>query len=169
VIGIGPLKGQNADSKPATLVAWSWRCGVTCALRRSTPRSVCSVVVSACPCSTLELSVYPASSTTNTFPDARIAVHHQCAERGPAIGDGQCVALHHRRPGRTVGTWQRRLARDAVLIRAAMFDRLTSAEDGAVRAAIQKYGNFLGMTVRLASRSSLGAGRDMKRPDGGTS
>jgi hypothetical protein len=53
--------------------------------------------------------------------------------------------------GHIVGTWKRRFDRGGVVIKTAIFHRLTRAQDRAVRAAIQAHGDFLGMSVRLES------------------
>jgi hypothetical protein len=49
--------------------------------------------------------------------------------------------------GRIAGTWRRIFKKRAVVVEIAAFNRLTPAEDTAIVAAAQRYGDFLGMTV----------------------
>jgi hypothetical protein len=50
--------------------------------------------------------------------------------------------------GRIVGTWKRRFDGGAVIIKTEILDQLTSAQQRAVSAAAQAYGDFVGMSVR---------------------
>lgn len=57
--------------------------------------------------------------------------------------------------GQIVGTWKRRIERDALLVTTDIFERLTKTEDRALSAAIHKYGEFVGMTVLQEGDSSV--------------
>jgi hypothetical protein len=47
--------------------------------------------------------------------------------------------------GQITGTWKRRVEKGTAVIRIELFDRLTKAEHQALAAAVQSYGDFLGM------------------------
>lgn len=49
--------------------------------------------------------------------------------------------------GQIVGIWQRTVKKDAVVIETNIFTRSTKAENRAVAAAVQRYGEFLGLPV----------------------
>jgi hypothetical protein len=51
--------------------------------------------------------------------------------------------------GQIVGTWKRELRKDAVVIEANLFTRLTEAENQAVAEAARRYGEFLKLPVAL--------------------
>jgi Winged helix DNA-binding domain len=51
--------------------------------------------------------------------------------------------------GRIVGSWRRTFKKGAVVVEIAPFNRLTTAEDEAIAAAAQGYGDFLGMPAIL--------------------
>ncbi len=51
---------------------------------------------------------------------------------------------------RVVGTWTRTAARDSVLLRATFFERGGSSRAGALAAAAEEYGRFLGRRALLA-------------------
>ncbi len=53
--------------------------------------------------------------------------------------------------GQIVGTFKRTLGKDAVIVEANLFSRLTKAENRAVARAAQRYGDFLERPVVLAS------------------
>jgi hypothetical protein len=52
--------------------------------------------------------------------------------------------------GRIAGTWSRTLKKDAVVVELSPFAALTKTETRAVHAAAEKYGEFLGMKIRIA-------------------
>jgi hypothetical protein len=52
--------------------------------------------------------------------------------------------------GRIVGTWNRTLKKEAVIIEMRLFTRLTETENLALAAAAHRYGQFLGLSVVLA-------------------
>jgi hypothetical protein len=51
--------------------------------------------------------------------------------------------------GRVVGTWKRSLEKETVTLRPKLFSPLGPAETQALEAAAQRYGTFLGVTVKL--------------------
>jgi hypothetical protein len=51
--------------------------------------------------------------------------------------------------GQIVGTWRRTLNKEAVVVEISSFTRLTKAEQRAVLAAAQRYGEFLDLPVAL--------------------
>jgi hypothetical protein len=65
--------------------------------------------------------------------------------RGNVLGDYTIVL-----DGRIAGVWTRNLKNDAVVIQAKPFAPLTTAQQRAVRAAVERYGDFLGLPVVLA-------------------
>lgn len=56
-----------------------------------------------------------------------------------------------------VGAWKRTLGKTAVVIQTNLFTRLTSAEERAVAAAADRYGEFLGLPVVLSREFGDGA------------
>jgi hypothetical protein len=52
--------------------------------------------------------------------------------------------------GRVAGTWKRRIDRQSVVVEAALSRKLGRAEEAALRAAVVRYGEFLGLAARLA-------------------
>jgi hypothetical protein len=51
--------------------------------------------------------------------------------------------------GRVVGTWRRTVKKDAVIIEPAPFVPFTPAEKDAFAQAATRFGDFLGLVVRL--------------------
>lgn len=51
--------------------------------------------------------------------------------------------------GQIVGTWKPRMARNAVVVKADIFEQLGKTEDRAITDAILQYSGFIGMTVLL--------------------
>ena len=49
--------------------------------------------------------------------------------------------------GQITGTWKRRVEKGTAVITIELFDRLTKAGHQALEAAVQAYGDFLGMTA----------------------
>jgi hypothetical protein len=52
--------------------------------------------------------------------------------------------------GRIAGSWRRTFKKASVIIEIAPFEPLTAAQDAAVAAAAQRYGDFVGMPVQIA-------------------
>ena len=52
--------------------------------------------------------------------------------------------------GQIVGTWKRKLTKNAVIVETNLFSSLSEAENRAVNAAIQRYGDFLNLPVVAA-------------------
>ena len=59
--------------------------------------------------------------------------------------------------GQVVGTWKRRLRKDAVAIETDIFAALTNAESQAVATAIDQYAAFLQLPALSATASSTHA------------
>ena len=75
--------------------------------------------------------------------------------------------------GQITGTWKRRDEKGTALITIELFDRLTKAEHQALEAAVQAYGDFLGMpaahpTLIVPQPVSNASGRraTVRRPSG---
>jgi hypothetical protein len=64
-----------------------------------------------------------------------------------AIGNALCYIVVIE--GQIVGTWQRALRKDAVVIKTNLFRQLTQTESRAVAAAARRYGEFLELPVEL--------------------
>jgi hypothetical protein len=56
--------------------------------------------------------------------------------------------------GRVVGTWKRTLGKNFVAIALVPFRRLLKKEHAAVKAAAQRYGNFIGLPVRVSQAAA---------------
>jgi len=63
-----------------------------------------------------------------------------------------------------VGTWKRTLGKGAVVIETDLFTRLTKAQNRAVGAAAQRYGDFLQRPVVLAQRKTTSLNSVSSRP-----
>ncbi len=68
---------------------------------------------------------------------------------GRLSGMGNALAYIVVVDGRIVGTWRRRLRKDSVVIEVEPFAPLTLARKGALVAAADRYGSFLGRSVEL--------------------
>jgi hypothetical protein len=78
----------------------------------------------------------------------RSAVRDPSQAKQPSSGDGllsPTIVVN----GRVVGTWQRTLKRDSVVITPSFFAGLKPAETRAFAAAAKRYGEFLGASVSL--------------------
>lgn len=97
------------------------------------------------------LSIY--DEYVSGYKDRSAIINRRNAARLSAMGN----ALSHIVVvgGHIVGTWKRRIERDALVMKTDIFERLAQAEDRAISAAIHKYGDFVGMTV-LQERGSTG-------------
>jgi len=65
--------------------------------------------------------------------------------------------------GRVAGSWRRTIKRGMVAVDVAPFAPLTAAEADAVSAAAQRYGDFMGLRVELATNDQRPTTRDQRR------
>lgn len=81
------------------------------------------------------------------YKDSRIMYNAALAEQAKNRNFVSTVAIR----GQIVGEWKPRLKKDAVLITAHPFTKLTAAEQRAVDAVAHRYGQFLGLPVLYES------------------
>jgi hypothetical protein len=103
------------------------------------------------------LSIY--DEYVSGYRDRSAIINRRNAARLSAMGN----ALTHIVvvDGHIVGTWKHRMAGDAVVIKTDIFERPTRLEDRAIRAAIHKYSDFVGMVALLERGPS---GRAAQQP-----
>ena len=84
------------------------------------------------------------SDYTPSFDRARVRV--------PANAEGALMNHIIVSNGQVVGGWRRTLGRDHVRVEARLLARLTSAESDALSRAAERYGDYLGLPVRLHTK-----------------
>jgi hypothetical protein len=93
------------------------------------------------------LSIY--DEYVSSYKDHSAAVAKENSARLRALGSTQTNIVVV--DGRIVGNWKRSLKKDAGIIEAKMFSRLTADADKAIAAAAQRYSVFLGLPARLVT------------------
>jgi hypothetical protein len=91
------------------------------------------------------LSIY--DEYISGYKDRSAVCSAEVGERLKAMGNAvtYIVVLD----GQIVGSWKRTLRKDAAIVETNLFSRLTKAQNGAVAAAVQQYGKFLGLPAEL--------------------
>jgi hypothetical protein len=151
---------------PATVNDFAWWSGLAASEARGALESIQSTLVSdvidgetywhtgeapaVAPSPTAHL-LPPFDEYLVAYRDRSGAIDPKHAKRVNAGGGilGPCVVLD----GRVIGTWRRALARHTVAIEIELFGTLTRTEERAMAEAAQRYGAFLGLETRVASKT----------------